>query len=136
MEHNEKLVISDTGYIRLLYSELQNQTLVHLISGLDEDGPDLPQDGAVPTAITGYTEWVSEGRPVITVGWDWQMLSDHSNIGLHRVGGPSSNVMLVSPGSVDLGPQKTAVLLETFIDGFDWQPVTLEYVSTRYGGKQ
>jgi len=121
-----------TGYIRLSYAQLQDIRLIHLISGVDENGPAACADGAVPTAITGYTEWVGEGSPVVSIGWDWQMLADHSQVQLIRVGGASSNIMLQSAGQTDLGHTKTAFLLETLIDSLLWQPATLEYVSVRY----
>ncbi len=121
-----------TGYIRLSYTQLQDIRLVHLVSGVDENGPIGFTDGAVPIAITGYTEWVGEGSPVVSIGWDWQMLADHSQVQLIRVGGASSNIMLQSAGRTDLGHTKTALLLETLIDSLRWQSATLEYVSVRY----
>lgn len=123
---------SDTGYIRLAYAELQDIRLIHLVSGMDEDVPDAGTDGAVPTAITGYTEWVAAESPVVSIGWDWQMLADHSQVQLTRVGGASSNVMLQGAGHIDLGHAKTALLLEALIDNLVWQAATLEYVSVRY----
>jgi hypothetical protein len=122
----------NTGYIRLSYSQLQDIRLIHLVSGVDENEPGAFTDGAVPTAITGYTEWVGAGSPVVSIGWDWQMLADHSQVQLTRVGGASSNIMLQSASHTDLGHTKTALLLETLIDSLFWQPATLEYVSVRY----
>lgn len=127
-----RLVVSDSGYIHLSFAELQDICLVHLISGLDEDGADRAPDGATPTAITGYTEWISDGNLGVSIGWDWQMQASNRHIHLTRVGGASSNVMLQSGTRADLGPAKTALLLETLIDGLDWQPATLDYVSKRY----
>jgi hypothetical protein len=123
---------SDTGYIRLSYAELQEIRLVHLVSGVDEDGPEVSADGAMPTAITGYTEWVAADSPVVSIGWDWQMQADESEVQLTRVGGASSNVMLQSAGRADLGHAKTALLLEALIDDLVWQPETLDYVIVRY----
>lgn len=127
-----KLVVSESGYLRMLYTELQNIALVHLVSGLDEDGADCPLGDATPTAITGYTEWVSDGKHVISIGWDWQMQADRSRVQLSRVGCASSNIMLQTASRLDLGPSKTAMLLESLIDTLDWQTATLGFVTGRY----
>jgi hypothetical protein len=124
--------MSDTGYIYLTFAQLQEVCLVHLISGMDEDGGPDQLDAAVATAITGYTEWISEGNVTITIGWDWQMLPDKKTIRLYRVSEPSSNLMLQSANGIDLGPKKTTILLETFIDGINWESETLKYINIRY----
>ncbi len=124
--------MSDTGYIRLSLAALQEICLVHLVSGVDEDGPGQAHAGAVPTAIAGYTEWITQGSPVITVGWDWQMLSEQHRVLLKRVSAPSSNVMLQNADHADLGPVNTALLLENYVDGFDWQSKALEFINIRY----
>jgi hypothetical protein len=123
-----KFAMSETGYIYLTVDELCAGALVHLISGVDaQEG--LPCAGAVVTEITGYTEWVSEDGPVLTIGWDWQMTAD----GLQRIGPPSSNLMLQSRARRNLGHARTVELLKDYLDGFNWQPVTLGHISTRYG---
>ncbi|UUZ50693.1 DUF4902 domain-containing protein [Massilia sp. B-10] len=124
--------MSDTGYVYLSLAELENVVIVHLVSGVDEDAPEECPGGAVTTSITGYTEWVSQGSRIITIGWDWQMQSEREGVHLRRVGKPSSNVMLQSPPNHDLGPHATRALLEQFIDGIDWQPETLKYINVRY----
>ncbi|WP_374586462.1 DUF4902 domain-containing protein [Pseudoduganella sp.] len=122
----------DTGYIRISLNELEKISMVHLISGVDDDAPAFAPDGAVSTYITGYTEWISTGSQVVTIGWDWQMPSDDHKSFLKRVGGPSSNVMLLDAQKSELGHVSSARLLERFIDSFDWQSETLEYLNTRY----
>jgi hypothetical protein len=124
--------MSDTGYVRMSYAQLQKIYLTHLVSGVDEDGPESPFDSASATAITGYTEWVSQGGLTVTVGWDWRMVPNGNALRLRRLSEPSSNLMLQDTDGGDLGPVKTAALLETFIDGFNWQDQTLEYINIRY----
>lgn len=120
--------MSETGYIYLTVDELCAGALVHLISGVDaQDG--LSGAGAVVTDITGYTEWVSEGGQVLTIGWDWQMTA----AGLRRIGAPSSNLMLQSRTRRDLGHARTVDLLKDYLDGFNWQPATLGHICARYG---
>jgi hypothetical protein len=126
------LPMSDTGYLYLTFSQLQDVCLVHLISGMDEDGGPEQRDAAVATSITGYTEWISEGKFTITIGWDWQMRPDEKTIRLFRVSEPASNVMLQNAAGTDLGHKKTTILLETFIDGFNWETETLKYINMRY----
>lgn len=122
----------DTGYIRLSYAQLQKIRLTHLVSGVDEDGPDSSADSATTTTISGYTEWVSEGGLVLTVGWDWRVMPDGNDLRLRRLSQPCSNLMLQDATGIDLGPNKTATLLEIFIDGFNWQSETLQYINIRY----
>lgn len=120
----------DTGYIYLTVDELCAGALVHLISGIDQDCR-IAGAGAVATAITGYTEWVSEDGPVLTIGWDWQMTADGDQVRLKRISPPSSNVMLQSPARRDLGHARTLALLNDYLDGFDWQPATLGHIGAR-----
>ena len=124
--------MGDTGYVRLTVVELESTTLCHLVSGLDEDTPPCSADGALPTSISGYTEWISAGKLVVTVGWDWVMLTDSGPVRLARVGCPSSNIMLQTPSRCDLGPATTSQLLASFVDGFDWQSETLRRIGVRY----
>ena len=60
----------DTGYIYLTVDEFCAGALVHLISGVDQEWQLAGCTGAVATAITGYTEWVSVEGPVVTIGWE------------------------------------------------------------------
>jgi hypothetical protein len=124
--------MADSGYVRLSFKQMQDVALKHLISGIDEDGPDNPSDNATLTAIGGYTEWVSKDSPIITLGWDWRMLSDNSLFRLERVSEPRSNVMLLSPALLDLGYEQSVLLLGAFVDTFDWQAETLDYINARY----
>lgn len=124
----------ENGYVRLTYAQFQALCLEHLISGVDEDGPEDAQHGATPTAITGYTEWISSEQPMLTIGWDWQMLPHDRGVLLRRESEPRSNVMLQTPACEDLGVEKTNVLLETIVDSFDWQTEALAHINHRYQG--
>lgn len=123
----------DTGYIYLTVAELCAGTLVHLLSGVDQECHLDSCTGAMATDITGYTEWVSAGAPVLTIGWDWQMIAEENVVRLERVGPPSSNVMLLSPGRRELGSACTVALLNDYLDGFDWQAATLVHIGARQG---
>lgn len=126
------LNVSMDGYIRLSFAELQTVHLIHLISGLDEDSPAELSGGAILLAITGYTEWVSNTLPAITIGWDWQMDVVHGHVRLRRVSEPRSNIMLQAASRLDVGAEKTVALLEAFIDALNWQVDTHKHIDTRY----
>lgn len=122
----------DADYICLTATQLQTVCLVHCISGLDEDDPAPSSDGAVPTTITGYTEWTGAAGSLLSIGWDWQMLADEHRVLLRRVSMPSSNVMLHTASHASLGAPATTGLLASFIDGVAWQDETLQHLQRRY----
>lgn len=112
--------ISGDGYIRLMHAQLDSIVLHHLITGLDEDASLIAPAGAAPTAITGYTEWLSSPSG-ITIGWDWKMDVVEGKVVLRRVSPPRSNIMLQNENQVDLGPVSTENKLAVFVDRYDWQ---------------
>ncbi len=122
--------LSEDGYVRLRFSGLESIHLIHLVSGLDEDPPETVFSGAISTAITGYTEWISDTTPTITIGWDWEM--GMNPIALKRTGEPRGNIMLADARMADLGPTKTAALLELFVDTLPWQIEVIDYIEIRY----
>lgn len=125
--------IDPDSYIRLTFDEFRQLPLVHLISGLDEDKPILLPEGAIYSDITGYTEWVSDTMPAVSVGWDWMIQSTQVKGEYYkRISEPRSNLMLVNAQQRDLGPTKTAALIETVIDKIAWKNVISQYISTRY----
>ena len=123
----------DNSYVYLTVDELRAGALVHLVSGIDHDAASAPVAGVMTTAITGYTEWIGTGQPVVTLGWDWQMCATGAVVRLHRIGPPSSNLMLQSPARHNLGHARTALLLNAFVDGFDWQVATLGHIGACHG---
>ena len=124
------LAISDDGYIRAGFTEIRNICFLHLMSGVDQEAPDKLSNGAVLTAITGYTEWVSDPvlGPAISIGWDWQMVPAGNHIRLRRISEPRSNVMLHDANRMDLGSTKTIALLELIIDALAWQPAVKNFI--------
>ena len=124
--------MADTGYIYMTLDELCAGALIHLISGVDQESGLVTAVGAIATDITGYTEWISDGCRVLTIGWDWQMTAHGNGVQLWRVGPPSSNLMLQSPMRRSLGHARTVELLNQYLDGFNWQPATLGHIRERY----
>lgn len=120
------------GQIRLSIPELTLVRLVHLISGMDEDIPECIQSGAVASAITGYTEWVSTDVPTITIGWDWQIQTLNNQVCLKRLGEPRSNLILQDNIGVDLGQQNADRILSDWVDAMEWKDEILHYINGRY----
>lgn len=133
MTTTQTLTVSPDGYVRLSLEQLQAIPLNHLISGMDETGEAANCDASA-TEITGYTEWVSNGTPAITLGWDWHMQAQNQQTQLHRVSDPRSNIMLTDNISgMDLGQAKTTTLLQLHIDKtHSWQEAVLAYLNLHY----
>lgn len=125
--------ISSDGYVRLSIQQLQATPLTHLISGLDDDIL-LPAaaDAAQATDITGYTEWINEDDPALTVGWDWQLCATRPGCPLIRVSEPRSNILLQDAAGADHAPADSEKLLGAHIDTLDWQPVVQAFLQERY----
>lgn len=122
---NLMLTVSDDGYIRLTYAELQQEVLTHLTSGLDEDTDNT--EGI--TNITGYTEWVTTNTPIISMGWDWQL---GANEQLIRISDIRTNVMLQNNHPIDYDTPKNNALLEQFVDNLNWQTTVKLNIYERY----
>lgn len=126
------ITLSGDSYIRLTLENFLAVPLVHLLSGLDDDRPLLPKQGACHFNISGYTEWVSNTMPAITLGWDWGLDASQGPPLYVRLGIARSNIMLVNALTHDLGAAKTSMLLEAAIDALDWRKYAVKYIATRY----
>lgn len=123
------IILSEDGYVRLTLEALCNLPLFHLLSGLDEDNPPSFSEGAILTVISGYTEWISITTPAITLGWDWQLTASRGRPSYVRISDPRSNIMLLDAQQFDLGPRKTARLLEETIDRLPWQDAIIRTIN-------
>lgn len=94
--------------------------------------PESSGESAAPTAITGYTEWVSTTSPAISMGWDWIMEVVDGIVRPARLGEPRSNCMLVDEGNSDLGPAQSNAALAEFVDTLPWQSETGNQIASRY----
>ena len=77
--------------------------MVHLMSGLDENSSSLIS--LADTAITGYTEWTSQGSPAISIGWDWKLVGFQRDVSLIQTGTPGTNLMFVDQSGQDIGAE-------------------------------
>lgn len=127
------LSISPDGYIRLTCLGVQAIALTHLLSDFDSDTPPHNLQGAQATSITGLTEWVSAGKPTLSMGWDWQMDADGNQVVLKRISDPRSNIMLIDVAGVDLGPEATGAWLGILADALRWQDAALSHLREHCG---
>ncbi|GAB6039849.1 DUF4902 domain-containing protein [Endothiovibrio diazotrophicus] len=126
------LTVSEDGYIRLSLTEVRSTLLVHALSGLDEEGPNLALGVDRRCEISGYTEWVSLTKPAISLGWDWRLSLADERARYERVGAPRSNVMLLDALQRDIGQLASDTLIESIIDSIEWQAETAEAIRARY----
>jgi len=126
------VLICPDGYLRLTLARLRAIPLVHLISGLDTDLGQPTSVGASASCIAGFTEWGSETRPALSLGWDWQLDSGDGCLRYVRTGEARSNIMLIDDRQRDRGWQPTATLLASAIDELDWQETVFDCVQARY----
>lgn len=129
-----QITLSADGYVRLTLDTLLTIQFFHSISGLHEDTVFSASEGARPSIICGYTEWVSATKPLLSLGWDWQLGGPQATLqySYWRVGSHYSNVMLIDEQLRDLGAPKTAALLESLIDLMCWQTEVDEHIVARY----
>lgn len=68
-----QITLSADGYVRLTLDTLLTIRFSHSISGMYEDMLISAGEGASLSATYGYTEWVSTTKPLLSLGWDWQL---------------------------------------------------------------
>ena len=125
-------VISQDGYIRLTPEAMVDVQLKHMISGLDQEENESRNGGTSRTRITGYTEWVSNDIPYISLGWDWELDVISERLSYVRTGEARSNIMMVNSHYIDLGRRDTREILGSIIDVTDWKIVVHQYVTEKY----
>lgn len=127
------IILSDDGYVRLTWEIFLATPLLHLVSGMDEDSPIHPHEGASLSRISGYTEWVSATTPIITLGWDWVLDGGTQGQAIYmKVEAPRCNVMLIDAMHRDLGSATTLELLGTAIDTHTWREEVHKHIVARY----
>ncbi len=110
--------ISPQGLIRLTYEALSAIPLNHLLSGVDTGGGD--DACGRPTELTGFTEWVTQTTPAITIGWDWKIEFRDGQSRYERLGLPRTNVMLVNGQGQDHGWDQNLSHLGRLVDSVSW----------------
>lgn len=123
------LPLSPDGTLRLQFEQLSAMTLVHLISGVDEGIPSVAPESASTRNVTGYTEWVNEGKAQLTLGWDFELQTNGAILKLVRIDEPRSNIVLVDQNRVELARDVKGVLLSQFVDALAWQDITFNAIT-------
>ncbi|GGP19859.1 DUF4902 domain-containing protein [Silvimonas iriomotensis] len=126
------LGLCEDGYIRLDCKALLDTELIHLVSGLDDAPTGGLKCGTGVAAISGFTEWISTARPILSVGWDWVIGSRDGRAHYVMSGKPRSNIMLVDDQCRDLGFEATADLLIARLERLIWQDATNAAITSRY----
>ena len=124
---NDGIFVSPDGYVRISEKALDAIVFYHLFSSLDETESTMPDGDA---SLTGYTEWMTNTQPGITLGWDWALHTCDTCRSLRRTGTPRFNIMVTnSLGDRDLGVSMTIFHLKRLIDSLPWQVIVWENAS-------
>lgn len=124
--------LSSDGYVRLSVDLLNNTPLIHLLSALDDDTPCHAAPQVLPPYINGYSEWISEGQPTLSIGWDWQASWQNHQLKCELIDTPRSNIMLINQQQHDFGHYATLDLLKHKIQMLDWQPAVISAILQVY----
>lgn len=125
-------IISADGHIRLSLQQLANLELHHLYSSLyDEQNLNLSNTSSL-TDIQGFTEWVSDTTPSISVGWDWQVHYQTGTTGYSMMGLPFSNLLLKNNQEQDFSIDESMSMLAIWLNSLKWQEKLFEYIQSKY----
>ena len=113
--------IDKDGYIRVERAVLDRLQLVHLVSGLNDEGVPAGHRARIGIGTSGYTEWVTPSTPAISIGWEWVACATDGGPVPQRVGQPYGNVMIVDERGQDTGVDWSACLLCEVADRLVWQ---------------
>jgi hypothetical protein len=129
----DALCACNDGYVRVFVSHLPNLRFTHFLSGLDDDASECNFEGGSRASISGYTEWLTDTRPIVTAGWDWHLDLTSGTPIYVREGLPRTNLMLVDgTTNHDLGDTQTGLMLSELIDQSEWQANVSKHIATRY----
>jgi hypothetical protein len=132
-DSDPKLPLMDNGYIRLTKKYFQALKLQHLVSALYVTSKKSTIKVDTIDQIEGFTEWVSDTQPAVSLGWDW-ILDTNQNPPLYRRWGlPYSNIMLTDNLKADLDQVESERLIISAIDQLNWESVVFEFISKTYG---
>ena len=135
LESSSMPMLCADGYMRCTVSELYALMLIHLHTAIDEDDMDLPDrtQGSLPALVHGYTEWISNAEPTVSLGWDWSLEWRNGHPHCQLLNLPRTNLMMVDADSHDLGDKKTLRILQDYIIQFDWSTVVVNATLSHYG---
>ncbi len=130
--HQPKLRLSDDGYVRLSSLELDAVKLKHLDSGVYADEPEADTTSNRVCKMNGYTEWISETEPAISIGWDWEFDGYDIPPRYKMVGHPFSNVVLLDRYERDLEPDTCMKYLSVLVGQLCWGDQISAHITNKY----
>jgi hypothetical protein len=90
-------------------------------------------EGGKEASISGYSEWLSDTSPRVTVGWDWRLDLTTGSPRYLREGMPRSNIMLIDPvNGQDLGEEATEASIAFRIDLAGLSNDAGKHITSRY----
>ncbi len=119
--------VSHDGYIRLSLRALSKLSFIHLSSDFDNDILTDLKLQTVPARHAGFSEWISDTNPAISLGWSWFIHSQTQRL-LAAPEAIRSNVMLIDVRGYDLGTTTTSYLFTTWLALHDWQRTVADAV--------
>jgi len=126
-----QLSISEFGRIQISAPLLNTLTFFHLESGVYSSRLHDGQIRSSRTNIDGYTEWLSDSTPQITVGWDW-MLLPYGGYRISKIGSYFSNLQLVGESGEPLNSEASEHILEHFFESLNWTQKLEEFITHKY----
>jgi hypothetical protein len=114
--------MSPDGYIRLSLAALTKLPFTHLASGNDSVFLAELEAQTVAAHAAGFSEWMSNTKPAISIGWSW-FIHNPSRRLLLAPDIVRSNVMLIDIHGYDLGKEATSNLFTSWLAVYDWQEI-------------
>lgn len=116
------------GLLHLRCTDLEALHLTHLLSGVDDEDPQVVEACGSLTSLSGYTEWVCPDDAALTLGWDWELCPGVGRPEVKRLGLPRTNIQMLDPWQHPLPWEANLRLLAEFIDRIDWSGRTFDAI--------
>ncbi|WP_159566274.1 DUF4902 domain-containing protein [Budvicia diplopodorum] len=106
--------------------------LVHLYSAAYEEPRSTHFSGGIETVINGYTEWVSESSPIVSIGWDWELRYENSICRYVKTGPAFTNIAFLLDEYEGLTEDEevyTQMLIDHKISLIGWESKILQNIT-------
>lgn len=137
MINTELYSISPTdGLISISIQQFKSIRFMHLISNITLNESEFsPYYDNCYSRINGYTEWISDTKPIISLGWDWTTLIKKKGLVYIMQDHPYCNIQLVDKSHQNLPEIESHKLLKAHIDLLNWENTVSTHImmkSTKY----
>lgn len=125
-------VITTDFRIKVHLDFFENLEFVHLHSAPYEEPVSERPLGGILTVINGYTEWISNISPVISIGWDWELCYRNAICEYVKTGPAFSNIAFHSKDLVHPilnEEEQMQYLLDKKIAQIGWENKILQYIT-------